>query len=277
MNQKTIRYVPGSSWLYLRFYGGTQALEEWLTGPFELLLQPWLAAGSVESFHFIRYLDPDYHLRIRLRLADPVKSGEVLTSISRSCQSFLDHDLIWKVEAGTYEPETERYGVNRMELVEEWFFIDSVFWLGAIRNSEEDNDNDRWHNGACRIDWLLNQFGATAIEKSVLLNRMREALSADFHLSRSMKNQLDIKYRTLSSELESSLRNAIRTNEHLQVLTDLKATYADHEAMIRSNLVPDLVHMTLNRAFRTRHRLQEMVLYDFLGRYYRSAMARAKI
>lgn len=274
MNQKTIRYVPGTSWLYLRFYGGTQALEEWLTGSFRVLLQPWLAAGSVNSFHYLRYLDPDYHLRIRLKLADPVKSGEMLTSISSICQPLLEDDLMWKIEAGTYEPETERYGINRMDLVEKWFFADSVFWLDWLGGAVNEPDNDRWQECAFRVDWMLNRFALTLKEKSEMLDRMRKALADEFHVTRSMKNQLDVKYRTLSAELESTVNKAAGCTEQAPVLTDLQATYPDHETMVCTNLIPDLVHMTLNRAFRTRQRLQELVLYDFLARYYGSAVAK---
>ncbi|HBB93373.1 MAG TPA: hypothetical protein DC042_17050 [Bacteroidales bacterium] len=274
MNQNTLRYVPGTSWLYLRFYGGTQALEEWLTGPFSVLLQPWLVAGSVDSFHYLRYLDPDYHLRIRLKLADPVKSGEILNSISSICRPLLEDDLMWKMEAGTYEPETGRYGINRMDLVEQWFFADSVFWLDWLGGAANEPDNDRWQKCASRVDWMLNRFALTLKEKSEILDRMRKALSAEFHVTRSIKNQLDVKYRTLSAEMEFALKKAVDSTEQAPTLTDLGATFPDHETLIRSNLVPDLVHMTLNRALRTRHRVQELVLYDFLARYYRSAVAR---
>lgn len=43
------------------------------------------------------------------------------------------------------------------------------------------------------------------------------------------------------------------------------------------NLLKSLVHMTMNRLFRSRNRLCELVVYDFMNRYYESVIARLKL
>jgi hypothetical protein len=60
------------------------------------------------------------------------------------------------------------------------------------------------------------------------------------------------------------------------IIQYLQETFIDRAALFESTLLPDLIHMSLNRAFRTRHRLQELVVYDFMSRYYESGKARAK-
>ena len=42
------------------------------------------------------------------------------------------------------------------------------------------------------------------------------------------------------------------------------------------SLLTSLIHITMNRWFRAQNRLYEMVIYEFLSRYYASEMARDK-
>jgi len=284
MNQKITHYPPGSNWLYLRIYGGPLALEEWLTGSFRLLLNEWIRSDTVLLFHFVRYLDQDYHLRLRFKLADPLQSGLLLNLVSSDCRKWIEEERMWKIEAGTYEPERERYGVERMNLVEEWFYRDSLFWLAILADANEEEKSVLWKKGAERIDWMLDRFGFTAEGKLLLLQRMREALSTEFRVTHRMKSQLDGKYRSISRELADAVekpqtkdadggKNKIRS---VSIIEQISETFASRQELEAAGILPDLIHMSLNRAFRTRHRLQELVMYDFLARYYASAVARKK-
>ncbi|MDR0295220.1 MAG: hypothetical protein LBH91_03380 [Prevotellaceae bacterium] len=41
-------------------------------------------------------------------------------------------------------------------------------------------------------------------------------------------------------------------------------------------MLSSYIHMTLNRLFRTQQRMHELVMYDYLFRYYTSMQARQK-
>ena len=285
MNKSLLKYPPGSDWLYLRIYGGPQALEEWLTGDFRLLLSDWRETALVKLFHFVRYLDPEYHVRLRFLLTDPVQSGVLLSQIQRSCGEMLEDDLIWKIEAGTYEPEYDRYGLERMTLVERWFETDSLYWLGEIQRRAGEDDPEMWKSAMRSVDVFLMDFGANLDDKISVINRLRRSSATLAGLTRSMKGQLDEKYRKLSGELDPLLGSSAalpddflvkRSADAGGIIEHLRGTFTDHAACIESELLPDLIHMSLNRAFRTRHRLQELVVYDFLSRYYESVKARGK-
>ncbi|MDR2057706.1 MAG: hypothetical protein LBP83_05390 [Dysgonamonadaceae bacterium] len=43
-----------------------------------------------------------------------------------------------------------------------------------------------------------------------------------------------------------------------------------------NNLLISYLHMMLNRLFRSKNRVHELILYDFLHRYYTSEMAKQK-
>jgi hypothetical protein len=44
-----------------------------------------------------------------------------------------------------------------------------------------------------------------------------------------------------------------------------------------NDLITSYIHMMMNRSFRSRQRIHELVLYDFLYRYYKSVIARPRI
>ena len=46
--------------------------------------------------------------------------------------------------------------------------------------------------------------------------------------------------------------------------------------VMMSSLLTSLIHMSLDRWFRTKNKLHEMVIYDFLSRYYKSEIAKDK-
>lgn len=285
MNSSQQKYPPGSNWLYIRIYGGPQALEEWISGPLRLLLAEWYDAGLVRMFHFIRFLDPDYHLRIRFLMGDPKDSGILLHKIHVSCQGMLDEDLFWKIEVGTYEPEYERYGISRMQLAEAWFEVDSLYWLDEIGRRAEKDDPEVWKSAAQSIQALLEDFGAGIDEKINIMNRLRESAAAMAGCTRTMKNQLDEKYRKMAAEIQTALNAGTsdpggylsrRSSDSKLLVRQLQESFGNRKDFLESTLLPDLIHMSLNRAFRTRHRMQELVLYDFMARYYESERARSQ-
>lgn len=285
MKKPALKFPPGSDWLYIRIYGGPQALEEWMTGPFSELLSEWKKSTLVKLFHFIHYLDPEYHLRLRFLLSDPVHSGLLLNQIQHSCNEMLEEDLIWKIEVGTYEPEYDRYGLERMSLVENWFEIDSLYWLDEIKHRAMEEYPELWKSAVRSIDVLLDDFGANIDDKVNIVNRLKESAASLFGLNRAMKGQLDDKYRKISGELNSVLESGTaepdvftikRSADAGRIIQQMQETFIDRDTLFESTLLPDLIHLSLNRAFRTRHRLQELVLYDFLSRYYESVKARKK-
>ncbi len=278
------KYPPGSIWLYIRIYGGPQALESWLAGHFADSVAIWKDSGMVSQFHYLHYLDPDYHLRLRFNIPDADHSGKVLREIQLSCSEMLDEDQVWKIETGTYEPEYERYGLERMPVIGKFFEIDSLFWLAEIRRCLDQDDPDSWKTAMRSIDYLLDDFGAGIDEKISIAGRLRESAAAVFGLSRSMKGQLDGKYRKLSGDIVQTLDRKVdlsgsgltdRSASLRDVVSEILDSFESPELFFTSDLLPDLIHMSLNRAFRTRHRMQELVVYDFLGRYYDSLKARS--
>jgi class I lanthipeptide synthase len=136
--------APGSDWLFAKLYGPRALEDDLLTGPVPDLCQQALASGAAEDWFFIRYADPDPHLRLRFRGQPDRLIGELAPQLCSWANNLISHDLRSRLCLDTYEREVERYGgVQGMILAESIFGADSRFVVEALRLS---------HNGLLAID-----------------------------------------------------------------------------------------------------------------------------
>jgi thiopeptide-type bacteriocin biosynthesis protein len=93
---------------------------------------------------------------------------------------------------------------------------------------------------------------------------------------------LDNKYRTYRKEIETSMLPE-NTNEIIttgkqsisQMVNLIIVMEKSGELQVPLNaLLTSMIHMTMNRWFRNKNRLHELVIYDFLSRYYTSEIAK---
>ncbi|MGW4503673.1 lantibiotic dehydratase [Streptomyces sp. NPDC004436] len=118
--------VPGTShWAYVKLYGSTARVPEVLTAHLSRLLdEGW---DSPPAAWFVRYADPDAHLRLRLRLPGPGSFGPAADAVARWADDLRREGLIQRVQWDTDRPETGRYGTGlALEAAEEYFVADSA-------------------------------------------------------------------------------------------------------------------------------------------------------
>ncbi len=65
------KFIPGSRWLYFKIYTGIKTADEVATRTLLPLLRELYEAKLIDDWFFIRYTDPDFHLRLRLLVARP--------------------------------------------------------------------------------------------------------------------------------------------------------------------------------------------------------------
>ena len=100
--------------------------------------------------------------------------------------------------------------------------------------------------------------------------------------------QLNDKYRTFRKEIESIMDWENESSEQIDIvkarLIALFPIALKINDMAKCNsinipinlLLSSIIHMTMNRWFRAKNRLYEMVIYEFLSRYYSSKIAKKK-
>ncbi|MBV6485708.1 MAG: Nisin biosynthesis protein NisB [Flavobacteriales bacterium] len=283
----------GSEWLYYKIYCGVKTADNILTAVIKPLTELLIKQQLIDSWFFIRYADPDVHLRIRFHFSDTSKIGEVIRLFYKAVNEYQVSGLIWKIQTDTYQREIERYGKLSMILSEQLFFFDSsctINLLSKIKGNE--GEELRWLFGIKAVDELLNVFQYTTEQKLYLLEKLKTGFAVEFNMNKSLKIQLDKKYRDKRNIIEIFLLDDTELNKKYGFITTLLNTHKTNISPVvqqilnmgQSNMLElplnDLsasyIHMLLNRLFKNKQRLHEMVVYDFMWRTYRSVLAKEK-
>ncbi len=284
-------FVIGDSWLYYKLYTGPKTADLILTEIINPIAQELLDNDIIEKWFFIRYADPKYHLRVRFHYNNPSHILEIISRLHEPFENYLEKDLLWQIQLDTYHRELERYGTKTIELSEMLFFHDSKMIVNFLNLIEgDDGENIRWLFGLRAIENLLSNFEYGDKEKLKLLEKLKTDFGIEFGMSRYLKKQLDEKYRTLREDINDFMVFTKKTNPNFKSIIDVlddktndikdivvKILEYNKNKLLQmelDDLISSYIHMLMNRLFKSNNRLNEMVCYDFLYRYYKSVWAR---
>jgi thiopeptide-type bacteriocin biosynthesis protein len=287
------RFPPGSSWLYLKLYGGPMTLDRGLAGGLGEAIEHVVQGGAVTRWFFVRYRDPEPHLRLRFQGEPRRLDTEVWPVLREASARALAADAAWRLVIDTYEREVERYGGPAgIELAEDMFRADSDAALAIARGYPGGAGADaRWRLALCGIDRLLADLGFEPAARREVVERSRGGFAAELGGDdRGFRDQLDQRYRRERLALEALLAQTAADGGSLAPgLAALDARSAGvrraaerWQARARDGqlgasiaaLAGSLIHMHVNRMLVDDARAQELILYDFLARCYRSRQAR---
>jgi len=290
----TAELPPGSEWLYLKLYSGTATADGTLREVVAPVAREALAKGLADRWFFIRYGDPDWHLRVRFHGEPKVLHDEVLPRLETAAAPLLADGRLWKIQLDTYQREVFRYGgPEGIEVAEHLFWADSEAVLGIVLLIEGDEGADaRWRLAVAGVDRLLTVLGLDLEAKLRVSLRLREAYTREFKASLPLKKQIGDRHRKERKALEELLA-AAPDGDHplapgLQALEGgaRLAAPAAEELQKRAeqgrlttgieDIAPGLAHMHVNRLIRSEGRAHELVLYEFLFRYYNARIARQR-
>ncbi len=291
----TKRFPLGSEWLYFKVYCGVKSADKILTAGIAPVVEQLQRSGMIDRFFFIRYNDPDFHLRVRFHLTDLAHVNTALQLFSKQMFFFEESGYAWKLHTDAYVRELERYGSGTIALAEDFFYYDSTAVLQLLHHTE-DNDREqlRWLWALKAIDDLLQGFKLLLPDKMTLLQQLKEGFMEEFKADKSLKTQLSAKYRLYKDKLEILLGND-GSQPAEEGWTNLLAILADKAASMTGvadtllqlqaenrlevplrDLLGSYIHMLVNRIITSSSRLHELVLYDMLYTYYRSLTERNK-
>lgn len=280
-------FIVGGSWLYYKIYTGYKSSDKILVNIITPIVNDLKINNLIIKWFFIRYADPHHHIRLRIHIKDINKLNIVISSFRKEFLNLLDLNVIWKVQVDTYSREIERYGANTMEISEKIFYYDSKMIVDFISLiSGEEGEKNRWLFSMAAIDSFLVGFGYDTNRKKILLNKLSNAFEKEFNLDKKNKNQISKKYRFYSHEInnfmseftiEKSFKNLLNTKERKiykyvqQILIIEKSGKLNLDI---DTLMSSYIHMLMNRLFKSKNRLNEMVVYNFMLRYYKSVLAK---
>lgn len=286
-------FIIGDEWLYYKFYTGPKTADLILTELIKPTAELFLSNNMIDRWFFIRYADPKIHTRLRFHITDPQYTGTIINEMRDAITPFIEQSLIYKIQIDTYEREVERYGLLTMELTEKYFFHDSRMIVDMLSLIEGDEgERIRWLFGLRIIDTMLDDFQFTMEQKYELVTMLREGFGREFNMNKSLKDQLERKFRNDRAQIDEILNRKNdevseifqlfelinQKSQNVQPLTQelLELQKSNRLEMKLNDLLGSYSHMMINRLFKSKQRLHELALYDFLHRYYKSEIARQK-
>jgi thiopeptide-type bacteriocin biosynthesis protein len=270
------RFPPGSEWLYARIYTGAATADRVLRtaiAPLVAKVVPELAA----RWFFVRYRDPDWHLRLRFEGEPARLQAEVMPALQAALAPLIARGAVHRLELGTYEREVERYGgPDGIILAERLFHADSDAALALVGALAGDAGAEaRWRITLRGMHDLLDGLGLDLAARRALVGKAREWLAAGF-VGPAAK-ALGDRFRTLRPELELLLAGA--PPGPLAALVEaaraVGAALRERDLPV-AELAQSYLHMHVNRMLRASSLAQELVLHDYLGRLYESRLARER-
>jgi thiopeptide-type bacteriocin biosynthesis protein len=275
----------GEEWLYYKFYCGERAGEELLKRGIAPIVEELKEKGIIDKWFFIRYYDAQgHHIRFRVLL----KNSNLFTDCIRIIRQYTDPleqtRIIWKTQTDNYLRELQRYGYEAIEKTETLFFNDSDCTLKFADMIEGDTgEKIRWMFCLLSIDHFLNDFDVKLEGKVKLFNVAKTGFGKEFNRSGRLNKQINEMFVKHESEIEyfldPNLMDEIyeplleilheRTEKNADAVKQIKELGKEHRLpTYLDNIMLSYVHMICNRIFLTKHRIHEMVVYDFLYKYY---------
>jgi len=268
-------FPPGSGWLYARIFTGEATADDVLLSDVAPLVREQLAAGAADSWFFLRYGAPAYHLRVRLH-GDP---GRLQAAVETAGASALERGLAWCIELGTYEREVERYGgPEAIELAERIFRADSDAVLALLPLVEPD---ERWRTGLVGVHRLLLDLGFDLDGRLGIVRARAEAIARMRGWEKAVRGRIGSRFRRERTSLERLLEapppEALAERSRSLELPGRQLTRLELDGRLTMPLTAvstSLLHMHLNRLLRGDNTGQEGVICDFLARLYQAESRR---
>lgn len=283
------KFIPGSEWLFFKLYTGNKTADKILVNNIYPAINLLTKRGLIKKWFFIRYTDPDFHLRLRLLAADNKSVCEIINVIYLFLYKLINTNQVWKIQIDTYNREIERYNKILIEDTETFFYIDSECILALMRKLRQYDEKYQWMIALKMIDNLFSDFSYDLQKKQNLMYNMSSSFKVEFGFNQHNQKQLNTKYREHKHIIENILLNKINDNL-FDNLCKLLRNKKDKKDKTIQNLVkkakennidlaillPSYIHMTLNRLFSAKHRVYELLIYDFMYRFYSDEIIRSK-
>lgn len=286
-------YSIGEDWLYYKFYCGERAGEEVVNKVINPLVSELYGKELIKKWFFIRYYDAlGHHIRFRILLKDLGQFTQCIQMVKNYSNEFVNSKVIWKIQTDNYLRELQRYGYEAIEATESLFHNDSLCTLQFADMIEGDSgEKVRWLFSLLSMDHLMNDFNISLEDRVKLFNAAKTSFGKEFNRSGKLNKDINELFADNEFEIERFLdKNNIeemyeplwqileqRSQNNLPLVTELK-NFDSQKKLPRplNEILLSYLHMVCNRIFLSKHRMHEMVVYDFMYKYYSKQMHTAK-
>ncbi|GEM_PF-5763695 len=274
--QKT--FLPFSNWTSIHIYCETNIADNLLVNIVKPLLFKLLKSKMIDGFFFIRYNDPENHIRLRFH-TENTENSKVFSDLILN--KFKSNISVKDIQLRIYEREIERYQNELIYSAETVFMIDSLSTIKILDIIKKCTNEDlRW---IVAIDIVLNFLSALNYSeegKILFIENAKNHFNDEFKDNLINKERINLNYRTDLIKMKSYENEFLFKNERKNInkilkekMTQLKKINNDLESLYKNDkngyfiFVSSCIHMSLNRIFINSQRENEMIVYNYLHKY----------
>ena len=259
-------------WLYFKIYCHPLCSDIVFCSHLLPLLEQGVREEMIQDWFWIRYMDPDYHLRVRIRTRKE-HYGAVLSLFTTCLNKLYADQLVRQFRTDVYRRELERFSAQLMLAVEKVFCASCRMVARFLKKKDREASDGVvvlkeavWATYA-----ILNAVGFDQQRIAGLSKLSFEQFFLEFGSPKAFKSELEGVHKGLCAELTAGLHQQQQTRRYrllripvLQVAADLQRRKV--RSVLPQKLAADLVHMHLNRLFVYEQRYYEMITYFLLYR-----------
>jgi thiopeptide-type bacteriocin biosynthesis protein len=157
-----ILHRPGGDWVHLKVYANPRSMDQ-VVSTLPAMANKAVSSGVSDRWFFIRYADPEPHVRVRLRSATPETRDAALLMTLAWGNHLVDSGLASDIALASYQPEVDRYGgPHATAHIERLFEADSATAIRFIEycSSGVDKPLLTWDGlGALFLDLTFATYG----------------------------------------------------------------------------------------------------------------------
>jgi thiopeptide-type bacteriocin biosynthesis protein len=284
MKQPKRFFLPCQQWVYFKIYCSELSADRILKNELENYITGLHHKKLVKNWFFIRYHDPDHHIRLRLELKKDKYCNVIVQRLNKALKKLVEDNYIWNIEIGSYGRELERYSFLDYRMTEQLFHIDSTYYLKSVALLKC-NELKFLYNFKSSLDFI-KLFYHSDSELLNFIKSLEQSFKQEFKTTKITQKQLSTKYRTLRENINEFLDNTKDNNYSvlrnllskrlIQINSVLDIDFPTENSNQKFDFVSGHIHMNTNRTFSTNQRLYEMITYDHLFRYCNSRIQRNK-
>lgn len=273
-----------ASWTYLKCYLAPATSND-VIDACAAELRPAISRGAVDRWFFVRYADPETHLRLRFHGESRTAAGETARRIERALRPFIEAGRIWRLQHENYVAEPTRFGgVEALPHAERIFWRDSEAAVDAI-HLVQSGGVPEWLAAIVSVDALMDDFGLDEAARCRFARARRDVYFAEVDDRAALLRHaaaIARKYRRqvmaeLSAPTAISAIFAARSAAVARSVARLGALdRANRLTVPRLDVLASLVHMAANRIFSADQRMQEALALDLLALAYDAVAATRK-
>jgi thiopeptide-type bacteriocin biosynthesis protein len=251
------KLIPGSEWLYFEIYCHPSRANVILLGGIKDLIT--MAKSMIEKWFFIRYRENGNHIRLRIKLKDPLLCAHIILTVNQLFKGDLDSGLISDIQIKTYVRELERYGKIGMPHIESYFHADSKHALNTIALVQIDL---LFHQALELIRLLVSTCFPAYEQQLNFVQTTANLFSHEFAFDQKSFKNINSNYESFRRKYKLSTYSS-RDHKMLAAALAKMLLHCQQEED-KPGLLADIIHMHINRLFASESRKHEAILYQYL-------------